>query len=547
MANKKPKEHSFVKEAFDEVPEIGHGWRWHYDTAYNVLWWLIKHKKVTPAPIRTLALQGVNNLIQINELDRLKSWNKVDHYHNVHIPKDEHVTVASVIVVELFTPNEAATLEKYIKKNKWNERTRTATRETNSERLAQARSRNGMSWWRLADIVNTEGYYVPDAHRTKLPDGIEWIQLKAIQVGSGLTAVVARVNFNDAHSKKLDDVWHADHEPYMERSKTMGAFSKLHPVDRQFATYKATQKTRDDLHSLARDWMTKYCPGYFAMHGEKQLSMDVMMTEKYNPVSKSTKRTDNDVHDALRALGIDGSDFYRITAPEIPDMLLAQASRLSESVIDPERTWGLIVNRGKIVKSTENFKGFGGDANHAVSYIAEERVGPTLVLLAISQLLLVLEAQYAKLRDGAQLQHKKFKVGSVNSLSGIVLDSSLTLASIRQDVANLRRHKRWFEGANFVMTPAPIFTAKLKPEEKKPIDFFNDVMDCNDETFKRLSKLDSDYRDILTTISQLGATGTDIKTGRWALAVSALSLIVAIIALYVSYKTGVPPSATGGN
>ena len=98
MANKKPKEHSFVKEAFDEVPEIGHGWRWHYDTAYNVLWWLIKHKKVTPAPIRTLALQGVNNLIQINELDRLKSWNKVDHYHNVHIPKDEHVTVALSLI-----------------------------------------------------------------------------------------------------------------------------------------------------------------------------------------------------------------------------------------------------------------------------------------------------------------------------------------------------------------------------------------------------------------------------------------------------------------
>lgn len=546
MVAKKPKEHSFVKEAFEDVPEIGHGWKWHYDTIHNVLWWLIKHKKITPAPIRTLALQGINNLIQINELDRLKRWHKDDRYHNIHIPEDEHVTVPSVIVVELFTPNEAAALEKNIKKNKWNERTRTATRETNSERLAQARSRNGMSWWRLADVVNTEGYYVPDAHRTKLPDGIEWVQLKAIQVGSGLTAVVARFNFNDAQSKKLDDVWHAKHEPFMERSKTKGAFSKLHPVDRQFATYKATQKTRSDLHDLARSWMNRHCPGYFAMHGEKQLSMDVMMTEKYNPVSKSTKRSDNDVHDALRALGIDESDLYRITAPEIPDMLLTQASRFSESVICTDRTWGLIVNRGKIVQSTENFKGFGGDANHAVSYIAEERVGPTLVLLAISQLLLVLEAQYAKLRDGAQLQHKKFKVKSVGHLSGMVLDSSLTLASIRQDVTNIRRHKRWFEGANFVMRIAPVFSASFKPKEKKPIDFFDDVMDRNDETFKRLSKLDSDYRDILTTISQLGATGTDIKTGRWALAVSALSLIVAIIALYVSYKTGVPPSAMGG-
>jgi len=545
MTTKESEKHSFVKEAIEEVPEIGHGWKWHYDTIHNALWWLIRHKKI-PAPIRTLALQGVNDLLQINELDRLKRWNKDDRFHNIHIPEDEHVTVASVIVVELFTPNQAAALEKSIKKNKWNKRSRTATRETNSELLAQARSRNNMSWWRLADVVNMEGYYAPDAHRTKLPDGIERVQLKAIQVGSGLTAVVARFNFNDAHSKKLDDVWHADHEPFMERSKTMGTFSKLRPVDRQSATNKATQRARNDLHGIARNWMTKHCSGYFAMHGEKQLSMDVMMTEKYNPVSKSTKRPDNDIHDALRALGIDSLDFYRITAPEIPDMLLTQANRLSESIIDAERTWGLIVNRGKIVQSTENFKGFGGDANHAISYIAEERVGPTLVLLAISQLLVVLEAQYAKLRDGAQLQHKKFKVRSVNRLSGIVLDSSLTLASIRQDVANLRRHKRWFEGANFVMTVAPLFTAKLKPKDKEPIDFFNDVMDHNDETFKRLSKLDGDYRDILTTISQLGATGTDIRTGRWALAVSALSLIVAIIALYVSYKAGVPPSAMGG-
>lgn len=207
---------------------------------------------------------------------------------------------------------------------------------------------------------------------------------------------------------------------------------------------------------------------------------------------------------------------------------------------------GLVTNRGKIKQSTESFKSFGGDANYAVSHIAEEYVGPTLVLLAVSELLLVLEAQYAKLRDGAQLQHRKFSVRSVNRLSSIVLDSSLTLASIRQDVTNLRRHKRWLEGANFTMTVAPFYASKLDNKRKKPIDFFDDVMDRNDETFKRLSKLDGDYRAILTTISQLGATGTDIKTGRRALAVSALSLLVAIIALYVSYKTGVQPNLAGG-
>src|SRR5690606_11140721 len=110
---------------------------------------------------------------------------------------------------------------------------------------------------------------------------------------SGLTAVVARFNFSDAHSKRLNDVWHTVHEPFMERPKTKGVLRESHPVDRRFATYKATQKARADLHDLAREWMTKHCPGYFSTHGEKQLSMDVILTEKYNPVSKSTKRLDN--------------------------------------------------------------------------------------------------------------------------------------------------------------------------------------------------------------------------------------------------------------
>jgi hypothetical protein len=403
-----------------------------------------------------------------------------------------------------------------------------------------------MSWWRLADIVGTEGYHVPGAYHTNLPDGIESVQLKAFQVGSGLTAVAARFSFSDERSKKLDDVWRTDQEPFMERSRTKGAFSKLRPVDRQSARYKATQATRNNLHAVARGWMSKYCPGYFAMHEEKQLSMDVLMMEKYIPVSKSKKRPDIDTLDALRAIGVEGSDFYRIIAPEIPDMLLSQAARSSEAIISVDRTWGLIVNKSKIMKSTDNFKGFGGNANHATSYIAEERVSPTLVLLAVSELLKVLESQYAKLRDEAQLQHKTFKVRSINHLGSIVLDSSLTLASIRQDVANLRRHKRWFRGANFIMTLAPHLNTKSKLKERKPVDFFDDIMKRNDETFKRLSKLDRDYRDILTTISQLGAAGTSIKTARWALAVSALSLIVAIIALYVSYKTGILSEAARG-
>ena len=53
-------------------------------------------------------------IIDINEYERLKVWDRTDSFHNLFVPPDEHVTTPSVTVVELFPPSHISTLRKSI-------------------------------------------------------------------------------------------------------------------------------------------------------------------------------------------------------------------------------------------------------------------------------------------------------------------------------------------------------------------------------------------------------------------------------------------------
>jgi len=529
IVTKKHKTSSFIADAFDEVPEIGADWQRWYDIPYRILFWMVRRKKVFPSYLRSLALRGANNLMQFNELDRIKVWDKNDTMRNLDVPEDEHVTIPSIMIIELFTPNQAESLSKSIKKNGWNKKSRVFP-ETNTERLAEARTKNGLSWWILANVVskNFSGM-VSDMTRSDLPEGIQWINMRAVQIGTGLTAVTARFTFDKDYAEHVDSVWHSKHEPRMEY-----VAGRPRPLDRQFAGLKDTQTSRNELHKVARIWMADHLPGYFASHKEEQLSLDIILTDRYDPTSKSVKPLDRGLSDAYRALGVDTHDFNTIIAPQLPDMLLAQAGERSNRNINRNRTWGLIGNREKLQKSTDNFKYYGGDPEWAVSSIVGDRLGTTLILLAVSELLSIIEVQYAKLRDQASRQHSRFKLRSIDRLGSIVLDSSLTLASIKHEVTNFKESGWWFkEDATFEVAVAPYFKDKTK--NKKSRLLFDDILKRQDKTLERLTAIDRDYKDILVTVSTLKSTSNSTKISRNAFWVALISLVVAGIALVIAY------------
>ena len=74
------------------------------------------------------------------------------------------------------------------------------------------------------------------------------IELRAIQIGTGLTAVLARFHLSDAAAASLDVTWHSVHEPQLVRR-----MNRPHSESRKWATSRITQESRRALHDAARD------------------------------------------------------------------------------------------------------------------------------------------------------------------------------------------------------------------------------------------------------------------------------------------------------
>ncbi len=371
-------------------------------------------------------------------------------------------------------------------------------------------------------------WHIPDANLGRLPEEFEVVSLKAIQIGSGLTAVVARFSLSDNSKGYIDDIWYSQHEPSIHY-----ASGRFRVSNRLLSAYKTTQKSREHLHDQARNWMSEFCPGFFSMHHEQHVSLDIILTEQFDPTSRSKKFPERDVSDAYRALGVDIVDLRRITSSHLPGLILQQANESSIPNINTRRTWGLIGKRSKLTKLTDNFKHY-SDADSGISYMAEETMGYTLVLLAVQEMLSSIEKQFSNLRDQASQNHKKLRVKNLHKLNSIIMDSSFTLTSIKQDIVLYLAKERWYDGAALSVTVSPHYKDKLSAAYPESENFHKLIVEKLNDKYERLMALDKDIRDILSTVANLGSSASSIVLARWAIGVSALSVLAAIAALIVS-------------
>lgn len=297
-----------VEAAFDLVPSLGEGRRW-YDPPYLALMWLSSgwRRKVQPAALLGLWNKGINYLIPFNEHHRDFVWPRDNWMHSVRVPADEHVNVAGIWAVELFPPAELPALERAIAKNGWDKRRPLGgPQDDNRATLTRARSGTGTTWWRLASLIRKgSSWWVVDGIRTDLPEVFETVQLRAIQVGEGLTAVVADFHLGDKAAKSLDEVWHTEHEPFMRFPRGRRPLS----YDRHWGTFWKVQSARAELHNEARRWLAQRLPGYFGRRREPHPLLDLLLLDKFDPTKPEPANISRDKslrrRDALRALGVD--------------------------------------------------------------------------------------------------------------------------------------------------------------------------------------------------------------------------------------------------
>ncbi|MEZ0140265.1 hypothetical protein AB1285_15635 [Microbacterium sp. NRRL B-14842] len=532
-----------INDVFDLVPAIGDGTRW-YDPPYRLLMWLSSgwRRKVQPQFLRTLLNKGVNYLLPFNQHDRDFAWPRDDRAHGIQIPPSEHVNVAGLWLVELFPPADLPALERGLARNGWDKPRLFAARDKgNRETLAGARAGNGSTWWHVASLIRKGStWWGPDAIRSELPASFETVELRAIQVGDGLTALVCAFNLTDAAAKSLDEAWHTPHEPFMRYRPG----SRPRSFDRHWGTFWKVQSVRRAIHDEARSWLTGRLPGFFGRRGEPQPSLDMLLLDQLDPTrpephnisrEKSLARSD-----ALRALAVDSRPVYHLTSDDMPKLLLDPVSPSMHQAMGEAPAWALWGKRDAVVEALgeDELAGYSGDVNRAIAHRLGENMYNLFVMMGVSRLLAIAAREQAAVRDSAANLHGKFRPKALRALRQSFLTLSLDLSSLHRDVKRFwERDWRWEGEARFVYTLAPMHRradAKAGRKVEEPIDYNEALQDKHESTFANLIESDRDLREILSTVASLGASADSFKLGRLALWVAIVSLVIAVGTILVT-------------
>lgn len=397
--------------------------------------------------------------------------------------------------------------------------------------LQRSRSGQGWTWWRLAEITDIDSeYWFPDGTRERLPPQFDAVELTAVQVGSGLTAVVGFFHLTSEGSREVDVVWHRSHEPHLLRGK-----GRPKALSRMWAGLRNTQLARRAHHDAARKWLAKRCPGFFSANGEPQPLMDLLLLEQYDPMPSDPR--ERSLSDALRAIGLTEHTVRHRTSPQLPRMLLSQA----EPVLCPdlgERTWALWGQREAIAAADKHLNHYGSDVDQAIARRAHDSMRNLLTLLSVSYLQDIVEERHAVMRDSARTRHGKFKARDLRQLRTSFLTLSLDLTSMARDVEEFWGRKwRDADDAQFVSSLAPwIIREDVKRGSKSPspIRMNDELRESQEKRFSQLIESDRDYRDILSTVASLGASIDTFKISRVAIWITFVSLIVALAAILMA-------------
>ena len=527
-----------VERAFDLVPEVGEGLRW-YDAPYRLLGWLLTgwRRALIPRPVRAWLNNLLNDLLQFNEPDRHKAWSRESLLENLFVPSDEHVRVGGIWVVELFPPTELPALERAMKRNGWNKPRAVPPHEANNlATLERSRSGSGGNWWRLADVLalDSNRFYSIHAHRMRLPEAFDMVEIRAVQIGQGLTAAVAHFTLTKAAATALDDTWHQPHEPMLTRQN-----GRLHPLDRKWAATRVTQDSRRAVHMSARGWLAKRLPGSFAANGEQQFLLELLLLDKFDPIAATFDESNEDEvrfarvkqSDAYRALGLDLDDYEIITSRTLSRLVLSQPDMRGSDRLGDDPTWTLWGNATSVGRAFADERGLFGSSVEDAVVRNVDRFHNLLPLLAVAEYLSNLGAKYARLRDRASTRHGKFKPRALRDLRRSLLTLSLNITSLRRDVSEFwEMTARWDGVSDFRIHVAPSYKARDRAAGRRTRNstrLDKGLKEGLDRQFARLTEADRDYRDILSTVASLGASADAFKIGRWALWVAIASLAVA--------------------
>lgn len=532
----------YRRQASELVPDIGKGRRW-YDHAYKIASWIqgSMPRRFLPRQVRLWLSYLTISLHAFNSRDQYKVWPRADLSRRLNVPTDEHVAFPCIWVVDLFPPSRYEALLKASKRKGWTGSSRIQHAQSH-EILAASRGGRGWSWWNMAEITDPRARYSFGSDTVQeLPPEFTSVEVRGITVGPSLTAVVGCFTLDENVSKGLDDLWHADHEPTVIRRGPM-----LQPEDRQWAGFRQTQQKRQSIHDAARAWMSKNLPGFFATSHEPQLLLDLCLTDRYDPTAVHQDRDEND---AFRALGLIHFDAAYHVSPHIPGLILLPADGVLCANLEARNVWTLWGQSG-VVKDAfgDSLAGRGGNLGRAFASALDHRIRMFAVALSFTGYVEAAKAQHAELRDTATGQHRRFSATKLRKLRHALLNLSIDLSGVERDTRAFWEKRSFSDPiAHFDHVEAPAYVAWLRENgetAREPVDFNKRIRKRQRSELRALIESDDTYRDILSTVSSLGASADSTRVGRLALLLAAASFVIAGVSLWGTIEDDAPTQGT---
>lgn len=502
-----------------------------YECVREVLYW-VRHRRIAQwAPDRFLT--PIDWLIHVNAQfhshRRAKAgfrWTDEDQFS---VSPSDHVGIPSLFIVELFPPSVKANFDRAKRRNRWDTK-QLRMYGDHLPTLDEARSGDHWTWWPLGEVVRRgSGVTVGDASHRKMPKEFDCVELKALQIGQGITAIMAKFDLNEAAVSRLDESWHREYQPEISWDNRGGRWPRAR--GKEFAAFRRVQEERGRLHSVARQWFSAKWPGFFAANDQPQPLLDVVLFDEITAYPE--KRPSPGVAGAIRALGLPHPYFVqRSTA--FPAMILGQMDIRSDSDIEDRCTWALWGNRTEVLNDLSNLiDSYGpGRQDGSIAHYIRDAVENYFLRLSISEMLEVCQARYSAIRDGAR-QH-----GQLNRLRSSLLTLSIDLSSVDRDI-------RWYNAqgwqedhAQFFHEDSPFIVAERDEHghslSSEPINMNERVLTDQMQMLEALRAADSDYRGILTAAASLTASLQSIRTAKAAIWLAISSLGVAIATLFVT-------------
>lgn len=514
-----------ITRLYELVPEIGAGWRW-YDIPYRFFRWTLRSlpRRTFSWRMRIRLNNALNFFIPFNEYQRYKRHSLDDPSKNLIVPAEEELTQGAIWVLELFPPSFYGSLQDSLRKqDEWaGGLYRDALDGSNADRVTRARRGQGFSWSMLGSVRSPKSQYLAmDAKTENLPREFDLIEISAVQIGPSITAVVAFVRLSKFGQAALGRVWHSQHEPTLEWQ----GFRRPHIESRYFAAIRATQSERERLHGLAREWLARRCPGYFAGTDKLQPVLDLSLFQTVDP---TTLPLHSYMNDPLRALGMDPGPFRRYVSEDVKGVVFAQGEALDRKNRPLQNCWG-VVGSHEVMESLSEREGY-GDKPYSPTTLAamyNDELRSFLVYTSLAQYTHRLRETASEARDTARQRHRGFKPSQLEQLKREMLTISLDLPVVARDAALPWEHGwRYFNSIDVQGIPTEEMAGKTTQ-----IDLIEIMGQQCEESFKSLIEDDAAYRNVLSTVATLGASAASARLSRRAFFISVISLTIAGTAL----------------